>query len=337
MSESNSFEFIAPELLHLRPLTLVAKFAKSTEYTNKWVTLSLSNSGKKVKATSVVALALLGIQKGHTFSLEIEGGNPEQIEQIVQSFRESVIKKLWANHLHTPRKELTVPSWIKVRKDGEKHPDHDKYQERYDFLIRAKKHIEENKLFFSDPSSLPKEEYDKIDEKISEMSTELELILKKFRKNSGSLWYFFSLFESNPTRSPKVQELDTYEFNISTSLIDTQRYTGTLPADVLQSIYHNLNIVVDLQSKLDTFDNATSIKEACSIALESMLIGDKAGVYEYMGHEILSNHMGYKNDIANLWKNSSTIEEAFWKYKVKIQRSMKMIIRETQEFLYPQN
>jgi hypothetical protein len=132
------------------------------------------------------------------------------------------------------------------------------------------------------------------------MSAELKFILKKFRKNSGSFWYIYSLFESNPTRSSKVKELADYEFNISSSIIDTQRYTGTLPADVLQSIYHNLNIVVGLQSKLDTFDNATSIKEACNIALESMLIGDEVGIHEYMGHDLLSNYRGYRNDIASL-------------------------------------
>ena len=135
MHEPQSFEFTTPEMLHLRPLGLIIKFAKRAEYNNKWVTLSLSNGVEKLSASkNILALALLWIQKNTTVLLEIDWGTPEQVEEIIKSFKDNVLSKLGDSHLHAPRQEIIASSWIDIRKGGERHPEYDKFQERYDFL-----------------------------------------------------------------------------------------------------------------------------------------------------------------------------------------------------------
>jgi hypothetical protein len=83
-------------------------------------------------------------------------------------------------------------------------------------------------------------------------------------------------------------------YKLPESLIEAQQHLGILPEEIVKNIYHNLNIILDLQSRLSSFPDAESLKSACDIALESMIANDKAGIWIRSGHNFVSNYRGYR-------------------------------------------
>lgn len=68
--------------IHARPAGLLVKEAKSYEATN----ITVSKNGKSADAKKLMALMGLGVKKGDTVTISIEGGEEETILAKMQEF-----------------------------------------------------------------------------------------------------------------------------------------------------------------------------------------------------------------------------------------------------------
>lgn len=248
MSKIEFSEFQSPEKLHMRPCGVIARFVQDIEWDNGGIKISLSHSGKKARATSILLLTLLWIEKNDVFFLEIEWGSPDQTTWIVQSFRKLIHTQLWNPELHNANRKLITPLWIQLRGWSEKHPEHDKFQERHDFLIRIKEFLEENKDYFYKPESLAYDEYERIRKLSIALREEAKYMVDRHTMVLYDGWDIIRyLFRDNPSRESR----DGYyqkvlEYKIPASILEAQRHLGIIPINIVQPIYHNFHIVLTL-------------------------------------------------------------------------------------------
>lgn len=77
------FEYIVTDEagIHARPAGQLAKEAKT--YASK---ITLFANGKSAEATKLLAIMSMGVKKGHTVSVEVEGEDEEQAAEQMKAF-----------------------------------------------------------------------------------------------------------------------------------------------------------------------------------------------------------------------------------------------------------
>ncbi len=328
------FEYTAPEDLHMRPCWEIVRFVQSMQKEHTWVSVFLLREGKSAEATSILGLFLLNVKKWDIFSIQIDGWNWEQINLIQAGFSQLVERTLSNPQLHERKGDLWVPSWITVPRSNEKHPEHAKFDERYMFLLRAKKLLEENVIFFQHPKDLSKKEADKKREFFLKLSLEEDKMVKR---HSMSLLYgwciIWYLCWDTISDGSKWEEFGrVIGLVLPKSIIEAQSHLGILPVEIKKPIYDNLEVLMRLRDRIDTAKNAEELKLYCDICLGLMMPLDEWGIHMAAWHVIIGNYRLYVNLLKKDWFSEAS---ALGVYKTALLENIWRIIKQVQEFLYP--
>ena len=312
------FEYTAPEDFHMRPCWEIVRFVQSMQKEHTWVSVFLLREGESAEATSILGLFLLNVKKWDTFSIQIDGWNWEQIKLIQAGFSQLVERTLSNPQLHERNRDLWVPSWITVPRSNEKHPEHAKFDERYMFLLRAKKLLEDNVIFFQHPEDLSEKEADK-------------------KRHSMSLlygWYIiWYLSWDTISDESKWEEFGrVIGLVLPKSIIEAQSHLGILPDEIKKPIYDNLEVLKRLRDRIDTAKNAEELKLYCDICLGLMVPLDEWDIHNAAWHVIIGNYRLYLILLKNEWFTEAS---ALRMYKTALLEDIWRIIEQVQEFLYP--
>lgn len=309
-------QFLSPEKLHMRPCAQIASFALNAEKEYPWIKLLISYSEKRVQATSIIALGLLWINKGDTFSVEVEWWKDEEVVRIIQSFWDLISTTLSLPKLHEARVEVLVPPEGLVKRwANEKHPNYIGYQERYNFLIRVKQFLEENKDYFLKTDSLTFEQQEKTRISVNSLAEE-EKSMRNRRTIATQYWWIVQYLHKGHSSSQMWSE--EYErvawYLLPNAILEAQRYLGIIPVEVLLPIYHNINALRDLQEKLDSIDSSELLMNSCDATLNEMIKEEKVGTYSQMLHDFPAEYWYFESNIAGSMSEWDALE----RYKMGI-------------------